>query len=245
MKALFVGDIHNHQYIFNDIARLDKDYNFDEVVFVGDYVDDWETNNQISLKTLQKVTELKNSNPNKYFFCIGNHELSYLGYPCSGHNFEDDELLRLHLIENADVFSYYHTIKLGDNEYYCSHAGFLNAYLTEELGQYGEWQNVLSEMNTSILKYLKQILPCSFLRGGRYEYGSFVWADKKEHLIAYGEPLIPYQIIGHSPVQTIFNIHNDFDDLWFIDTHSTYKDGEPFGDKSYLMWNENKFEIVY
>ena len=62
MKVLFVGDVHNHQYIFDDVTRLDKIYNFDRVIFLGDYVDDWMTDNNDSLKTLNKVIELKKSN---------------------------------------------------------------------------------------------------------------------------------------------------------------------------------------
>ena len=34
MKYLFVGDIHNHKYIFDDIDRLDHKYNFDKIIFL-------------------------------------------------------------------------------------------------------------------------------------------------------------------------------------------------------------------
>ena len=54
------------------------------------------------------------------------------------------------------------------------------------------------------------------------------------------EPIIPYQIIGHTPV-THIDLNNNF---IFIDTHSTYRDGTPFGDKSYLGWINNKFVIL-
>ena len=88
MNVLFVGDVHNHLYIFDDVQRLDKEYNFDKIVFLGDYVDDWNTNNQDSLETLKKVFELKESNPDKYRFCLGNHEFSYLGFRCCGHLYD-------------------------------------------------------------------------------------------------------------------------------------------------------------
>ena len=41
MKVLFVGDVHTHNYILNDVKRLDEKYNFYRIVFLGDYVDDW------------------------------------------------------------------------------------------------------------------------------------------------------------------------------------------------------------
>ena len=68
MKYLFVGDVHNHSYIFDDVDRLDKEYNFDRIIFLGDYVDDWLTDNHDSLKTLDKIFSLKEKDPNKYTF---------------------------------------------------------------------------------------------------------------------------------------------------------------------------------
>ena len=81
MKVLFVGDVHNHSYMFQEIEKLDKLHNFDKVIFLGDYVDDWSTDNHNSLSTLDTVINLKNSNREKYTFLLGNHELSYLGFP--------------------------------------------------------------------------------------------------------------------------------------------------------------------
>ena len=33
MKYLFVGDVHNHKYMFEDIKRLDDKYNFDRIIY--------------------------------------------------------------------------------------------------------------------------------------------------------------------------------------------------------------------
>lgn len=74
-----------------------------------------------------------------------------------------------------------------------------------------------------------------------------VWCDKREHeyFSTLEEYLVPYQIIGHTPVTTVSNISSENGMLYFIDTHSTYRDGRNIGDKSYLMWDEDKFTIVY
>ena len=47
------------------------------------------------------------------------------------------------------------------------------------------------------------------------------------------------------PVKTITNLSNEDSMMYFIDTHSTYRDGSQYGDKSYLFWNEKEFEILY
>ena len=36
MRALFVGDVHNHSYIFEDVKKLDDKYHFDRIIFTGD-----------------------------------------------------------------------------------------------------------------------------------------------------------------------------------------------------------------
>ena len=33
--------------------------------------------------------------------------------------------------------------------------------------------------------------------------------------------------------------------IYFVDTHSTYRDGSEYGDKSYLVWLDNHFEPIW
>ena len=239
MKVLFVGDVHNHAYMFKDVEKLDDKYHFDRIIFTGDYVDDWLTDNHQSLETLETVINLKRSNPEKYTFCLGNHELSYLGYPCSGHKYELDDIMNMKLKDNIDCFDLYTIVTLGDTNYVCTHAGISNDYVKHILQ--GDWQKELEELNKDILSNLYLTTMCSSLRGGQSEFSSFLWCDRREHeyFNKFEKPIISYQIIGHSPVKFI----NIIDDFKFIDTHSTYSDGSEYGDKSYLIWNDEEFII--
>lgn len=245
MKALFAGDIHNHMYIFDDVVRLDKEYNFDKIIFVGDYVDDWNTSNIESIECLRKLIKLKQSNYRKYILLLGNHELSYLGYPCSGHDYTNDTEIKNILTDNIDLFKFYIVIHLGNKDFVCSHAGFVNDYLVNVFQPNNtDWQETLKNLNTDMLNKLNLLTYCSFHRGGKYPFSSFVWTDARELIHNREELLLPNQIVGHSPVKTIKYITSDTNNLYFIDTHSTYRNGEPYGDKSYLIWNTDKFEIV-
>lgn len=245
MKALFVGDIHNHMYIFDDVVRLDKEYNFDKIIFVGDYVDDWNTSNIESIECLRKLIKLKQSNYRKYILLLGNHELSYLGYPCSGHDYTNDTEIKNILTDNIDLFKFYIVIHLGNKDFVCSHAGFVNDYLINVFQPNNtDWQETLKNLNTDMLNKLNLLTYCSFHRGGKYPFSSFVWTDVRELIHNREELLLPNQIVGHSPVKTIKYITSDTNNLYFIDTHSTYRNGEPYGDKSYLIWNTDKFEIA-
>lgn len=247
MKALFVGDIHNHMNMISDIKRLDKEHNFDKIICFGDYVDDWDTDNHDSLRTLNAVFDLKNSDKDKYTLLIGNHELSYLGFPCSGHHQELEDVVRQKLEENIDLLDFYISIGLGNNSYVCTHAGLTNDYICQVLDVYGDWQSIMEQFQKFKLGNLQFLRYCSSKRGGHDRCSSFVWADRFEHMESAERerPLIPYQIIGHSPVSTIGNMSGVDMMFYFVDTHSTYRDGTPYGDNSYLIWNEDKFEVAY
>lgn len=247
MKVLFVGDVHNHLYIFDDVQRLDKEHNFDKIIFLGDYVDDWNTDNHDSLKTLKKVFELKESDPDKYTFCLGNHEMSYLGFPCSGHQYDMDNIVRLELIQNIDKIDLFREIEIDGTTYMCSHAGFTNAYICNVLDTYGEYKGVLEQFQENKLNSLQYLRYCSRGRGGCDPYSSFIWADRMELIdSSYIEKmLIPNQVVGHSPVKMIYKMPNDYGMLYFTDTHSTYRDGSEYGDKSYLAFIDGKVDTLY
>ena len=129
MRVLFVGDVHTHNYMLDDVKRLDEKYDFYRIVFLGDYVDDWLSGGLDSIETLNKVIELKNSNKDKYILLLGNHELSYLGYPCSGHQFNYGKEIQDKILKNIDLFDLYYSIDLGNKHYYCTHAGITNSYI--------------------------------------------------------------------------------------------------------------------
>lgn len=247
MKVLFVGDIHNHLYMIDDIKRLDKEYNFDKVICMGDYVDDWGTDNHNSLETLNAIFEFKKKNTDRVTLLMGNHELSYLGYPCSGHHFELEEVMTQKLKENINLLNFHAKVKLGDREFVCSHSGFTNDYICQVIDSYGEWEDVLDRFEKDKLAHLPYLGYCSYYRGGRDTCSSFIWADRREMLdLTLREKLIiPYQIMGHSPVQSVCNAVGESFEIFFTDTHSTYRDGSQFGDKSYLMWNETEFTVLY
>lgn len=246
MKVLFVGDIHNHQKIFEDINRLDNKYKFDRIICTGDYVDDWLTNNHDSLKTLEKIFELKRNNPDKYTLLIGNHELSYLGFPCSGHMIELEDIIEQKLKENIDFLEYYTEVDLDNKTYVCTHSGITNDYIYNMLDKSGNWKQSLNELQKDKLKNLEYLKCCSYRRGGRDNCSSFVWADRMEHIesLENNEPIIKYQIFGHSPVKTISNITKNNYNYYCIDTHSTYRDGMQYGDNSYLIY-DNGFKVEY
>lgn len=247
MKVLFVGDIHNHTKAIEGIERLDKEHNFDRIICMGDYVDDWGTDNHDSLKTLNKMFELKRKNPDKYTLLIGNHEVSYLGFPCSGHHFELEDVMTQTLKENINLLNFHTTVELGDKKFVCSHSGFTNDYICQVIDAYGEWEDVLDRFEKDKIAHLPYLRYCSYYRGGRDTCSSFIWTDRREMLemSLREKPIMNYQVVGHSPVQSVCNTVGENYEIYFTDTFSTYRDGSPFGDNSYLAWMNNEFNVLY
>lgn len=246
MKVLFVGDIHNHSYMLDDITKLDKKYKLDKIIFLGDYVDDWNTNNMQSIDTLYRVIKLKLANPEKIVLLLGNHEFSYLGKPCSGHMYYLSEFMEIILKDYINLFELYSIIELDNKQYVCTHAGITNDFIYNQLNGSGNWKLGLERFNEDKLKYINALGCCSGFRGGVDKYSSFLWADMNEHIqcAEFEQPLIPYQIVGHTPVKNIIFNKTDNYEFIFIDTHSTYRNGMAYGDKSYLLWNDTEFKSI-
>lgn len=244
MKALFVGDIHNKLYMFENVKELDEKYSFDRIIFLGDYIDDWNTTNKDSQKVLEKVINLKKSNKEKYTFLLGNHEYSYLGSPCSGHDFVGDETIEKLLKINLDLFDLYTCTTCGRKEFICTHAGINNKYAKEILNSNFEdnYKVKFDKLNQNKLD-INTICKCNKLRGGKDEYSGFVWCDRIELLddIDEGTLEFPYQIVGHNPVPVLLNYDKNNNQVIYTDTHSTYSTGTHIGDCSYLIWDDYRF----
>ena len=102
-KILFVGDIHTKDWIIDKVDELlNTDKEIDKAVFTGDYLDEFGATYHDNINILNKVINFKNKNKDKVTLLIGNHELSYLGFPCSGHIYNENinDLLK----QNLDLF---------------------------------------------------------------------------------------------------------------------------------------------
>lgn len=222
MNILFVGDIHTKLYIIDLVEQLlnDSNMNIDKVVFTGDYVDDWGCSTQDNINTLKYIVSFKNRYKDKVVLLIGNHELSYLGHPCSGHKQSDEltNLLKIN-ISYLDVFFSYRNIL-------ASHAGVTSNWkeiFDDKFGwnlPYIEANDRLHNLDEGLINYLSI---ASYTSGGIGVCASPLWARPKDHNWFTLPNLI--QVVGHTPREgNIFdNIYRQKDtEIFYIDTFSTY-----------------------
>lgn len=77
-KILAVGDIHTKLWIIEAVEKILD--NYDTVVFVGDYADDWGKGPVHTLSTWARLKELQDNNLDKVKLVLGNHDYIYLNY---------------------------------------------------------------------------------------------------------------------------------------------------------------------
>lgn len=252
MNILVVPDLHTKLYLFQEIKKFALKHRYDLIIFLGDYVDDWNTSPEASYNLLQELIRLKKKYPRKVILCAGNHDLSYCDpahFKCSGYNEETHSLVKdlykTKLDGNVPVFQFAYSL---DN-YLFTHAGMTNHFWKDLQilikNHYSDLeQDFLANKGFSLackisnlLNYIwllgltdptdKLFLTMAQAGGARGGLGtpSPIWADKSE-LMADPLPFIN-QIVGHSPVKTITthtfkNGDKSSNTLTFCDTHSLW-----------------------
>lgn len=75
-RLLCVGDIHTKTWIIDEVEKIID--NYDTVVFVGDYADDWGTDGLESIDTWHKLYTLQQKYSGKVKLVLGNHDFIYV-----------------------------------------------------------------------------------------------------------------------------------------------------------------------
>lgn len=237
MKTLVVGDLHTKYNILDRVIQLSKDY--DRVVFLGDYVDDWNTVPEASHNLLIGLKEFYENNIGKVILLLGNHDLSeWVGdnFRCSGFNPQS------HLLVNGFFARFEMIFKVAHYEqgYLFTHAGVTEGWKNKYLPDCDTGAQIADKLNWAYRhwgendeaeKIFLGLSGVGFMRNG-WDVPSPVWADINELL----QDPIPElnQIVGHSPVDTVRDFQSYGAKLWFCDTHSLYSDKRPIGDNSLL-----------
>lgn len=224
-KVLVVPDAHTKTWVIEQGLEVADKLHADWIVLLGDYFDDWEATAQDEknmLKYLKDVLRLRTNVIPLY----GNHELSYLGFPCSGHNKEVEKLIKKGLEKD---YRFLFAVAIDGILY--THAGVTQAWvrdnkiLTENQIRY----RLKPESGAGILEeringaeHFSLFNQVGFARGGKTDAPSPLWADLRELI---NDPLESVkQVVGHTPISNIECIGN----CWFCDTRSNGNQNDEF-----------------
>ncbi len=221
MKTIIISDIHNRvNWIESALSALD----FDRVVFLGDYFDDFHDTLE-DIKKAAKWLKQSLSKPDRIHL-LGTHDMWY-SFPynpylrASGNTREKSEAINRILSEND-----WNKLKL----YHCE-KGFL-------LSHAGVHQYLLGKNNLSTQEILKSIksatevalqaakngkphpwLDAGFSRGGIQVVGGITWLDWYDEF----EP-VPHlnQIIGHAELKQPEERHTENSKNYCFDTKNRH-----------------------
>lgn len=269
-RYFVVGDIHAKAYMVDKIIELIEINDYEKIIFLGDYVDDWDATPEQSYNTLKKLVNLKLSQPDKVILLSGNHCQSYTSagsFRCSGFNEQTRSLVKdLYKTKLNDEYIFQFAFAKGN--YLFTHAGVTNEFYKElkflirSYPRYSDLQPLLkSQLQAScISELLNQIFirgmgdqtygpfqmfaQVGFARGGR-QIPSPIWADKTE---LTDDPLPKIrQVVGHTPIKTItfYPENTNSPQLIFCDTLSAWHEPYtgltfPIGDRSILQMTFKK-----
>jgi len=193
MDVITIGHLHGSQ-AWKDISPAD----WDHLVFVGDYVDSFEYDDQHILENLMEVIRLKATFPGKVVLLWGNHDLAYLflgkqGHGCSGFRPEMAQNLHDLFTQNRDFFQ----AAWQTGKYIWSHAGIVGSWYEKFIEKKTTGDETLSDtLNRLFREYDPTLFHVGPLRGGIHKHGGIFWADFRETLT---DPLPGfYQIFGHT-----------------------------------------------
>lgn len=129
MKVLAVGDIHTKFWIIEAVKKLVNKY--DQIIFVGDYADDWNSGPLSTLETWKMLKKFQENNPDKVKLVIGNHDYIYVNNtPTMATGYNTVTQVLINSPEHKDIKEWLQKLPLIeyiDGVMY-SHAGVLEAW---------------------------------------------------------------------------------------------------------------------
>ena len=220
-RVLVIPDVHLKPWIFDEAEKVDKS-SYEDIVVLGDLVDDWGKGNDIDAyeETLKRAAEFGKEH-GESLWCYGNHDVSYLwdamesGYSVQARITVIEGITKLERILE-DRYKFVHRI---DNVLF-SHAGVTETFVLHSCGYHvKEIDDILAKIN----------------RMGKQELwrdSSPIWARPQADFYRMFRDDLFYQVVGHTPVEEPL----DACGVLTLDLFSTYSNGNPYGNqKLYIV----------
>lgn len=233
VEIIVIPDVHGRTFWKDAIAKREENT---QIVFLGDYLDPYETENisyEEALANFKEILEFKKTYNSNTSLLLGNHDIHYISTYPNGRSTRYDsvhasEIAKL-LNDNHYSFEMMCTAHIGNKTFIFSHAGinkkwiFNNAHLLgidckneQDAGARIDGLSAndmlrAKDENNSLFYVLSEV---SYLRGGMSNAGSMIWEDVSAY--ENEEPYLPnlVQVFGHTQMKSSpINIRNSYYDL--------------------------------
>lgn len=226
MKILVIPDVHLKPKIFDMADNILKAQLADGAIQMGDMVDDWGEEFNLSLysRTLQRAIKFQKDHPDT-LWVMGNHDYGYwkpnMGVKETGHSkfVEGEVLTMLKELERCGGIQRFMVVIDG-----CifTHAGLTMDWVARHTPSDAHWDDELK----FVAKLVNGASPHDL-----WEEDGPIWARPQMD----GGELYPskLQITGHTPVKKL----GIYGGCLSTDTLSTYSNGAPYGDQKLAIVN--------
>lgn len=247
-STLVVGDTHLKQkYICAAVDVALQRYRIDEVIFTGDYGDDWLASDEAALIALRRFAqwiETKRREGMSIRLVLGNHDLCYLkGVEGPGTQFDIID-------EVCDLLERFHVeMAVELDGFLITHAGITQRWIDEYMSvccgkdkasRVASAARLLNEMFADQTCW-DALDSCGSGRGG-WDIPGPLWADLWE---LKADPALGIdQIVGHTPVAQCVSAEIGSNQLWFCDTFSLTSALRPIGNGGMLLVSDGKAEVL-
>lgn len=231
-RYLIIGDLHCRT-IWKDIVDKEGD-SCDKIIFLGDYTCPREVKLDDPTDAcgfLYEVLDYKDKNPDKVILLRGNHDLASLGYHWAECYPQDHPKVRTYW-QTEDVKNWFlrntqWLYVIPSSSIVCSHAGigkrFLDTCVKKCKSENKYIVEQISEINRLIPSELFGFTSCKFSdHNGISATQPCTWI-RPQTLMEYGVRGITH-IVGHTPVNHICNIKEEYLKYQLEDEVEIYKD---------------------
>jgi hypothetical protein len=218
-KIIIVPDVHGRSF-WRPLIKYLKDNQETTVIFLGDYLDPypWEgISKEDAIAVFEEIIDFKNAFPNNVVLLLGNHDFGpYISedMPACRSDWRHLTDIRHMFMSNLDKFDIGWYTTQNNKNFLFTHSCLIKAWVEyvnkrEKESGFGvlfkkpsNVKNIVDTLNQCLhndFERIRQALgTVSFSRGGRYPYGSLVWAHWDEIDLYSKEFRGWYQIFGHS-----------------------------------------------
>lgn len=226
-KVLCIGDVHLKPVIFDKAEKILESGQADFAVQMGDLVDGWGEgfNLQLYTRALGRAIMFHNEFPNT-LWCLGNHDYGYfnpyMGVRESGHSRLAEGVVGKMLKEMEDDGARQQVAHMVDNVIF-THAGLTADWVNMRIKKLGYKTN--KPTKEGVLFAINHASPEEL-----WQEDSPIWARPQIDDYEMWQPTM-LQVVGHTPVRT----PNQEGNVLSTDTHSTYRNGAPYGDRKFVI----------
>ncbi len=196
-EILIVPDVHGRRF-------WEPALNYPgQIIFLGDYFDSKDSTTETeAFSTLCRILSFKQKNPDRVTLLIGNHDLHYFdpAFACEGFSTHYYSLID-ELLKDSQTRNSLQLCKQ-EGSYLFSHAGVTHWWYDKHKAELSKRGTTLEDqINTYFQDNKKAFDEAGPIRGGKFPFGSPIWADLSE-IFYEPESFIPdiFQIVGHSHV---------------------------------------------